>query len=692
MAIRLKISAIILAAASSLTLACGGQREVDDKTLAAADSDSANWLNHGRTWSEQRMSPLRQIDDTSVARLGLAWWVDLGTLHGLEATSLASDGILYTTSAWSVVYAIDARTGMVHWRFDPEVPKDHGKFACCDVVNRGVALYRGRVFVATIDGRLIAIDQVTGKPAWTVQTTPKDGPYAITGAPRIAGGKVVIGNAGSEYAVRGFVAAYDAMTGALAWRSYMVPGDPSKGFESKALERSAKTWSGEWWKGGGGGSPWDPIVYDPTLGLIYVGTGNASPWYPELRGPVPGDNLYAASIVALKASTGEIVWHYQTTPGDSWDYDATQPIVLADLTIAAKPRRVLMQANKNAFFYVIDRETGEFISATPFAKMTWATGIDSAGRPIINPAARPSREGALVMPSDLGAHNWHPISFSRATGFVYFGVTDQAPAVHVVDPLFVLKASDQTVGYDPRYQGPLNAELAAAKPVGRLVAWDPVNGREAWRVDLPVSRSGGTLVTAGNLVFQGRGDGKLVAYRADDGKPVWEYDAGVGIAAAPMTYAVDQVQYVAVVVAPPLLYIDPGIKTGPGRLLVFALGKNAPLPSVVRVETPIPPPAVTVAATPKELAEGAALSALHCDRCHSPDLNLVKSGAVPDLRRATAATHAAFEAIVRGGARRALGMPTFVEDLTAEQTRWIQAYVLDQVRRVTAGPPRTGHH
>lgn len=674
-----------------LAAACARPAVVDDKTLAAADADTANWLSHGRTYAEQRMSPLRQIDEGSVARLGLAWWADLETLHGLEATSLVADGVLYTTSAWSVVYAFDAKTGTRLWRFDPAVPKDHGKFACCDVVNRGVALYRGRVYVATIDGRLVAIDAKTGRQVWSAQTTPADGPYAITGAPRIANGLVVIGNAGSEYAVRGFVAAYDAETGALAWRSYLVPGDPSKPFESPALERAAATWSGEWWKGGGGGSPWDPIVYDPTLGLIFVGSGNASPWYPELRGPKPGDNLYAASIVALRASTGEIVWHYQTTPGDSWDYDATQPILLADLTIEGRLRHVLMQANKNAYFYVIDRETGRLISATPFAKMTWSTGIDSAGRPIINPEARPSREGVLVMPSDLGAHNWHPISFSPVTGLVYFGVSDLAPALHTVDPAFKLKSTDQTVGYDPRYNGPLNARLAEAKPVGRLVAWDPVKRAEAWRVELPVVRSGGTLVTAGNLVFQGRADGVLQAYRATDGKALWSFEAGVGVAAAPMTYAVGGIQYLAVVVAPPLLYVDPSIRVGPGRLLVFALGGQATLPAPPVRDTVLPPPAATVAATPAEVTEGGALYTLHCDRCHSPDLNLVKSGAVPDLRRATAATHAAFDSIVRGGARRALGMPSFAADLDEKQVKWIQAYVLDRVRQARM-PVKIGHH
>jgi len=685
----------LLVAVAVVGVACGSGQIIDDDTLRAADADSASWLSYGRTYAEQRYSPLRQIDERSVSQLGLAWWLDLGTTRGLEATSLFSDGVLYTTGSWSVVYAVDARTGAVRWSHDPGVPKDHGKFVCCGTVNRGVALYRDRVFVGTLDGRLLALDRTTGQPLWSAQTTPTGGPYAITGAPRIANGLVVIGNAGSEYAVRGFVSAYHAETGALAWRSYMVPGDPSQPFESEAMRQAAETWSGEWWKGGGGGSPWDPIAYDPELDLIYVGTGNASPWYPELRTANQGDNLYAASIVALRAKTGEIVWHYQTTPGDSWDYDATQPILLADLTIDGRPRRVLMQANKNAFFYVIDRATGELISGTAYATMTWATGIDASGRPMVVPEARPSTSGVLVIPADLGAHNWHPISFSPLTGLVYFGVTDDAPALHVVDPSFRPNPNDQTVGYDPRYDGPLNAQLAAAKPSGRLVGWDPVARREAWRAELPVARSGGTLATAGNLVFQGRADGKLVAHRATDGQELWHFDAGVGIAAAPMTYLLDGVQYVAVLAAPPLLFIDPEVKTGPGRLLVFRLGGADSLPAGIRAEVPILAPGFSVSASPMEIKEGAGLYTLYCDRCHSPALNLVKSGAVPDLRRSTPETHAEFEAIVRTGIRRGLGMPSFETDLNPDQVRWIEGYVLEQARQAANAQsrpsPRVGH-
>ncbi len=679
---------LVLVALTACTLtACDTAHDVDDATLRAADADTANWLTHGRTYTEQRHSPLNQVNDRSVKRLGLAWSVDMQTLHGLEATPLVKDGVMYLTGTWSVVYALDARTGAERWRYDPKSPKDHDKFMCCGVVNRGVALYRGRVYVGTMDGRLVALDERTGEPVWSVQTTPRDSAYSITGAPRIAGGKVIIGNAGSEYAVRGFVSAYDAMTGAIAWRSYLVPGDPSKPFESEALRRAATTWSGEWWKGGGGASPWDPMVYDPDLDLIYVGTGNPSPWYPELRGTVTGDNLYASSIVAIKASTGEIAWHYQTTPGDAWDYDATQPIVLANLTINGKPRRVLMQANKNAFFYVIDRETGKFISAKPFASMTWATGIDSTGRPNIVPSAIASTaQGAVVTPANYGAHNWNPVSFSPATGLAYLAVVDEGQDLHVVDPKFELRHTDRTLGRDMRYRGPLQAKVAAAKPTGRLIAWDPVAGREVWRVAHPIVRSGGTLSTAGNLVFQGRVDGVFAAYRATDGQLLWQVDAGVGIAAGAMTYAVGDTQYVAVVTGPPAIYSDAGARAGPGRLLVFALGGTATLPPPMAPRPPMAAPTYTVAASPADRAEGGALFSSYCSRCHSFTSNLVKGGAVPDLRRTSAATHAAIDSIVLGGVRRAVGMPAFDKDLTSAQVRLIQAYVLDQALIASRAP------
>ena len=655
-------------------------KEVDDAALRAGDSDAANWITYGRTYSEQRFSPLKQIDEQTVSKLGLAWSFDLGTRRGLEATSLVKDGVLYTTSAWSLVYAFDARTGQLLWMFDPHVAKDHAKFVCCDVVNRGVALYRGRVYVGALDGRLIALDAKTGAVFWEVQTTPKDGPYAITAAPRIAKGRVLIENAGSEYAVRGYVSAYDAETGNLIWRTYTVPGDPSKPFESEAMRRAAATWSGEWWKAGGGGSVWDAMVYDPELDFVYFGTGNASPWYDRLRGK--GDDLYVASIVALRADNGEQVWHYQTTPGDNWDYDATQPLMLATLTIDGRQRRVVMQANKNGFFYVLDREKGALISAHPVTPINWATGIDSSGRPIENDAVRQLKDAKIVMPSPEGAHNWHPMSFNPTTGLVYLGVLNDT-AVHAVTSDFKINLHDQITGADRSYIGPVRDQWLKMVSTGRLVAWDPVAQKEVWHADLPDPKSGGTLTTAGNLVFQGRADGTLVAYRATDGKQLWEFDTGIGIAAPPMTYEVNGNQYIAVLAGwgGPMVLNNRPVgkgKVGPGLLLSFALGGSAPLTPFKRKIFPVPMPTFQVAATAPVIEKGRVLFAMYCGRCHGG--NVVSGGSVPDLRYAEEPTHQMFEEIVRGGARREFGMPSFAEDLTSEQVRYIHAYILDRAR------------
>ena len=653
---------------------------VDDAALRAADADPANWITYGHTYSEQRFSPLRQIDEQSVTRLGLAWSFDLGTLRGLEATPLVQDGVLYTSSAWSLVYAVDARTGRLLWQYDPHVAKDHSKFVCCDVVNRGVALYRGRVYVGTLDGRLIALDAKTGKVAWEAQTTPKDGPYAITGAPRIAKGRVFIGNAGAEYAVRGYVSAYDADTGDLVWRTYTVPGDPSKPFESEAMRRAAATWSGEWWKAGGGGTAWDAIVYDPDLDFVFFGTGNGSPWYDRLRGK--GDDLYVASIVALRADTGEQVWAYQTTPGDNWDYDATQPLMLATLTIEGQQRRVLMQANKNGFFYELDPATGKLISARPYAEINWAKGIDSNGRPIENAAVRELKDATIVKPSSAGAHNWHPLSFNPVTGLVYMGTLD-ATSIQAVTAGWKINLHDQTTGLDRGYVGPVRKQWLALRPSGRLVAWDAAAQREAWHVDLPDPGSGGTLSTAGNLVFQGRADGKLSAYQATDGKLLWEFDTGIGIMAPPMTYEVDGKQYIAVLAGwggPEVLgnrATGKG-KVAPGKLLSFALGGTATLPPYERVVQPVPAPTFQLAASKPDMEKGRVLYATFCARCHGAEV--ASGGAVFDLRYAPEETHQKFEQIALGGTAREFGMPSFSEDLTSAQVRLIQGYVLDRAR------------
>jgi len=516
---------------------------------------------------------------------------------------------------------------------------------------------------------------------WDVQTTPKDGPYAITGAPRIANGRVIIGNAGAEYAVRGYVSAYDAETGNLVWKTYTVPGDPSQPFESDAMRRAAGTWSGQWWKAGGGGTAWDTIVYDPETDFVFFGTGNGSPWYDRLRSK--GDNLYIASIVALRAQTGEQVWAYQTTPGDNWDYDATQPLMLATLTIDGQQRRVLMQANKNGFFYELDPATGKLISARPYAEMNWATGIDANGRPIENAAVRALKDATVVKPSSAGAHNWHPLSFNPATGLVYMGVLD-ATSLQAVAADWKINMHDQTTGLDRGYVGPVRKQWLAFKPSGKLVAWDPAAQREAWHVDLLDPGSGGTLSTAGDLVFQGRADGKLMAYRATDGKQLWEFDTGIGIMAPPMTYQVGGTQYIAVLAGwggPEVLgnrATGKG-KVAPGKLLAFTLDGKATLPPYERVVQPVPMPTFQLAASPAEVEKGRVLFATFCARCHGAEV--ASGGEVPDLRYSTTGTHEKFEEIVRGGALREVGMPSFAEDVTAAQVRLIHAYVLDRARQ-----------
>jgi len=672
---------VAIAAVWVFTMAgCARHTDVDDAALRAADSDSANWLTYGRTYSEQRFSPLKQIDEQSVSRLGLAWSVDFPTIRAYEATPLVLDGVMYTTGPWSVVYALDARTGAQLWTYDPQVAKDHAKFVCCDVVNRGVALYKGRVYLGALDGRLIALDAKTGAVAWQEQTTPKDGPYAITGAPRIAKGLVVIGNAGSEYAVRGYLSAYDAETGKLAWKTYTVPGDPSQPGESEALRKAASTWSGDWWKAGGGGSPWDSIVYDPDLNLVYAGTGNGTPWYDQIRGK--GDNLYVASIIALRADTGEQVWHYQTTPGDNWDYDATQPLLLATLTIDGQPRRVVMQANKNGFFYVLDREKGTLLSASPYTDINWATGIDSNGRPIENAAVRALKDATIVRPSTEGGHNWQPISFNPTTGLVYLNVMDST-SIHVVQHNVKIDLHDQITGVDRGYRGPVRDQWLKTESTGRLIAWDPVARHEVWRADQPFARSGGTLTTAGNQVFHGRADGKLVAYRATDGKSLWEFDTGVGISAAPMTYSVNGTQYVAVMAGwggPTTLSNRPigKGKIGPGRLVVFSIGGSATLKAVEQTTQPVPTPTFKLAVSKREIDDGSNLFATFCARCHGGDV--VSSGLVPDLRYSNASMHQMFQQVVLGGALRQFGMPSFSDDLTPAQVRSIEGYVLNRAQ------------
>jgi PQQ-dependent dehydrogenase (methanol/ethanol family) len=657
---------------------------IDDARLVAADADVGNWLTHGRTYAEQRHSPLDQIHAGNVGRLGLAWSIELGTNRGVEATPIAVDGVLFTTGPWSVAHAIDARTGTLLWTFDPQVPRRYGRIACCDVVNRGVAVYEGKVFLGTLDGRLIALDAATGAVVWETLTADPNRSYTITGAPRVVAGKVLIGNGGAELGVRGYVSAYDAATGQLAWRFYTVPGDPSKPFESAALAKAAKTWHGKWWEVGGGGTVWDSMAYDPELGLVYIGVGNGSPWTRKHRSAGKGDNLFLSSIVALRADTGEYVWHFQTTPGDNWDYTATQHMILATLEIGGQPRRVIMQAPKNGFFYVIDRATGEFLSANNYAEITWATGVHAeSGRPYESTLGNYDGQMRMISPSPLGGHNWQPMGFDPKTKLVFFPVHEM-PGAYSLAKNFDARAGSWNTGTG--FEANLKVPDGWSDVVkGRLVAWDPIKQREVWRAEYKSAWNGGVLATAGDLVFEGTADGRFVAYRASDGELLWHAPAGTGVVAAPITYLVDGEQFVTVMAGWggvfPLAYGEAAARaevTSVGRVLTFKLGGTAVLPPTVPFDkSPIPPAPLAVKVGAKERKQGALLYHEWCAVCHG--LKVVSGGVIPDLRRASAETHASFADIVVAGTREAKGMPAFGDVLSADEARWIQAYVLERV-------------
>lgn len=660
---------------------------VDDARLRAAAGEPGNWLTHGGTYAEQRYSTLAQIRTDNVGQLGLAWSFDTQTNRGLEATPIVADGILYTTGSWSVVFAVDARSGRLLWSYDPQVPREKGKDACCDVVNRGVALYKGKVYVGTLDGRLVALDAASGQVVWETLTVDPTRPYTITGAPRVVEGNVLIGNGGAEFGVRGYLSAYDAQTGKLAWRVYTVPGDPSKPQESPALERALPTWHGDqWWKVGGGGTCWDSMAYDPELHLLYVGTGNGSPWNRYARSPGGGANLYLSSILALRPDTGELVWYYQETPGDSWDYTATQQIILAELPIDGAPRKVLLHAPKNGFFYVLDRGTGKLLSAEKYVEVNWAKRVDlKTGKPIETKTGHYRDKPALVRPSMYGGHNWQPMSFNPQTGLVYIPA-QEVPALFAPDKQWKYMPGRWNTATDFTQLTEAPRNFAS----GHLLAWDPVKQHEAWRVAYTTAWNGGTLTTAGNLVFQGTATGRFVAYRADNGEKLWEAPAGTGVIAAPVTYSVDGEQYVSVMAgwggAFALAAGDAAAAAGVrnvGRLLTFRLGGQATLPA-----PPTPPAGAAPASAhlPKlegEAKRGQGLYAGNCAVCHG--VGAVSGGVLPDLRELSEEVNHNFDAIVLGGARANQGMPSFAKRLTKTDLAAIQAYLARQRAAQRAG-------
>jgi quinohemoprotein ethanol dehydrogenase len=652
---------------------------VDGASIKANTATSKDWPTIGLDYAETRFSKLNQINADNVKKLGLVWSYPLESSRGVEATPVVVDGIMYQTASWSVVHAIDARTGKRLWTYDPKVDRAKGYKGCCDVVNRGVALWKGKVFVGTYDGRLVALDAVTGKVVWEKDTLiDKEHSYTITGAPRVFNGKVVIGNGGAEYGARGYVTAYDAETGNQAWRWFTVPGDPSKPFEDESMAAAAKTWdpAGKYWINGGGGTAWDTITFDPDLNLVYIGTGNGSPWNRDIRSPAGGDNLYLSSIVALNADTGKYAWHYQETPGDHWDYTATQPMILADITLDGTPRKVILHAPKNGFFFVIDRTNGKFISAKNFVDVNWATGYDANGRPIEVKEAR--GEAAYdSIPGPYGAHNWHPMSFNPQTGLVYLpaqGVPlnltpEKSFKNNAQEPGKFASAAGWNLGFMLDATPPKNA------PFGRLLAWDPVKQKEAWRAEYVAPWNGGTLTTAGNLVFQGTADGRFVAYNATSGEKLWETPVGTGVVAAASTYMVDDKQYVSIAVGWGGVF---GIAVrateyrSPGTVYTFAIDGNAPAPTFVKYQTE--GLLAGVKHDPKDVEEGTAIYVTACAQCHGvPGVH--NGGNVRNLGYVPKETIENLKDFVFKGPFMDRGMPDFTGKLKEEDIPKLQAFI-----------------
>ncbi|PKP86951.1 MAG: PQQ-dependent dehydrogenase, methanol/ethanol family [Alphaproteobacteria bacterium HGW-Alphaproteobacteria-17] len=675
------------------------EAEKASETLLKTGGTGDDWGAIGFSYDEQRFSPLTDISDKNVSELGIAWTADLEDARGQEATPVVVDGVMYVSHAWSKVSAWDAATGKPLWKFDPKVPGESAVNACCDVVNRGVALWGDKVFVGTIDGRLIALDRKTGKEVWSTQTVDASKPYTITGAPRVVKDMVLIGNGGAEFGVRGYVTAYDADTGKERWRFYTAP-NPTKAKDGAASDdifasKGNATWSdtGEWQTSGGGGTVWDAIVYDKDLDQIYLGVGNGNPWNHGTRSNGEGDNWFLSSIVAVDATTGAYKWHYQETPAETWDYTATQPIILAEQAVNGKPTKVLYHAPKNGFFFTIDRATGKLIDAKPFVDgINWATGYDlKTGRPIENPEARFYKTGKpfIAIPGALGAHNWHPMSYNPATGLVYIPA-QQIPQAYIADmnELDRRKVVGFNVGTSltgtmmPDDKAAYRAAVAAT--TGRLVAFDPRSGKVAWSVDHPAAWNGGTMTTAGNLVFQGTSLGRFRAYAADTGKQLLDLDMQSGIVSAPSTFRVNGVQYVAFQTSKGGAFpLVAGVAGGATRkipniprLVVLKLGGTAKLPAPTATTTLAwnPPPQF---GTPAQVAAGKASFGRYCIVCHGD--SAIGNGFTPDLRvSGTLANADAWKSVVIDGALKDRGMVSFAKVLTPQDAEAVRAYVIER--------------
>jgi len=663
--------------------------------LAGGANKTVDWPRVGFDYAGTRFSPLSQIDSNTVGRLGLAWTYDLESTRGVEATPVVVNGVMYVTAPWAVVHALDARTGRRIWIYDPKSPRESGWKACCDVVNRGVAVADGRVYVGSLDGRLVAINAATGRKLWEKDTRVDHAHnITVTSAPYVIRDTVIIGNGGGEYGVRGYVSAFSAKSGALKWRWFVTPGDPSKPYEDESQARAARTWdaSEKYWVNGGGGAVWNSMAIDPELGLVYFGTGNGSPWSRAKRSPAGGDNLYIASVVALDIETGKYVWHYQENPGDDADLDSCADPILADLKIGGSVRKVLLHAPKNGFFYILDRKTGEFISAKNFAPQNWDRGFDKQGRPIEAPRQSMNVKSFEPVPGPNGAHNWQSMSFSPRTGLAYFP-SQHLPQALTDDPSWTGQGSYKSGGPMQLMGGvgwnvAVNLSAGAEKPFGRLVAWDPQKQQEAWSADLGAPFNGGTLVTGGSLVFQGTAGAKFKAYDAANGRLLWESPVGSGVIAAPMTYAIDSRQYVSVAVGWGGVYGESHrhseFKTH-GTVYTFAAGGTAKMPAFTPYT--LGPLISGVKYDPKDVPAGTALYVSNCVVCHGvPAVD--RGGSIPNLAYANREYIENLNSVLFDGLFAHLGMPSFKGKFNAAQVEQLKAFIQGTADAVRTSPAK----
>ena len=664
----------IVAAASSARVA----------VPATAPAEGRDWFSFGGNDNEQHYSPLVQINTGNVATLGLAWSYDIDTFDAYTQP-LEVNGVIYFAVGLSVIHALDARTGKLLWQYDPKVaeaPEAQWRMRAGWGI-RGIAYRDGKIFTATREGRLIAVDARTGHLVWSVQTLDEPASYGayITGPPFVAGDKVVIGFGGADYStVRGYVTAYDIKTGKKAWRFYTVPGDPAKGFENKAMEDAAKTWTGEWWEFGGGGSVYHAMAYDAKYGRIYIGTGNGFPWNQKIRSPGGGDNLYLGSIVAIDVKTGAYVWHYQTNPGMSWDFNNAMDIELTDLVINGQKRSVLLHAPKNGFYYVIDRETGKLLLAEKFGPVNWADHIDmTTGRPVMNPEAfYPDGKAFVLYPFPNGAHGVQAMAHSPQTGLTYIPVMEGG-RVHV-DPANLKDWKVREGMFVNTGLGPPPPGIVVPPSKSMLIAWDPVKQRKAWEAPQPNTFNGGVLATGGRLVFQGTNTGEFAAYHADSGKKLWSFDAKNGILSAPISYSVGGRQYVTVIAS-----FRSSFPNSPNwdyrqqerRVLTFVLGGKGKLPPHQSVDEPIQDDPSFVVDV-KKAAIGAGIYNFDCNICHGG--GMMAGGAAPDLRKSPVPLDAdAFRAVVHDGALMQRGMGRFA-NLTDEELDGLRHYIRQRAR------------